>query len=235
MSSTFHVPRSTFQSLRLTPHASGQGFTLLEVLVASAILSLVLAALYGVFSQTLTSKRWAEERAGLARTARIVLFRISEDLQTTLTPSAGGDVRFLGKGRRSLRYPEDALSFTTLTRTSSTNRTPEGDLNTIEYALEPDPTDMTQKQLVRRVHLALAPARLAAEETTPLLPRVQGLRFRFFNGRDWQEEWRQDNTQEGLPQAVEATLYLADSRGEIAQFTTVVDLPLARKQRGALS
>src|SRR5712691_9102382 len=55
-----------------------RGFTLLEILVASAILSLVLAALYGVFSRTLASKRLAEERADRSRSARIVLLRMGK-------------------------------------------------------------------------------------------------------------------------------------------------------------
>src|SRR5262249_33269449 len=61
-----------------------KGFTLLEVLVASAILSIVLAILYGVFSRTLTSKQIAEEQSAQARAARIVLLRVGDDLQSSL-------------------------------------------------------------------------------------------------------------------------------------------------------
>src|SRR5262245_27152450 len=86
---TFYVLRFTHYALRivlypssLKPQASSlKGFTLLEVLIASSILSIVLTILYGVFSQTLTSKRIAEDRSALSRTARIVLLRIGEDLQ----------------------------------------------------------------------------------------------------------------------------------------------------------
>lgn len=216
------------------PTTSSSGFTLLEVLVASAILSLVLAAVYGVFSQTLSSKRFVEDRAERARAARIALLRIGEDLQSALPPTASY-LRFVGETRLSREYPEDTLSFTTLTRTASTNRVPEGDLNTIGYALEPDPTDITQKQLVRRVRFSLATESRSAEETAPLLPQVRGLRFRFFNGRNWQQDWKPENTQEGLPQALEATVYVADRRGEVAQFATVFTLPLASKKRGQCS
>lgn len=207
------------------------GFTLLEVLVASAILSLVLAALYGVFSQTLTSKRLTEERTQQARWARIALLRIGEDLQSALPPT-GREMQFLGETHSSREFPEDTLSFVTLTRTALTTRTPEGDLSEIAYALEPDPTDSTQKQLVRRVRFMLSSQRNVADEVAPLLPRVHGLRFRFFDGREWQEEWRQEQTRNQLPQAVETTVYVADSRKKIWPFSTVVTLPLTETKRG---
>src|SRR5215471_1300143 len=88
--------------LLATDHSSG--FTLLEVLVASAILSIVLAALYGVFSRTLASKRLAEEHAARARVARIVLMRIGEDLQSALPP-ATGNAFFQGETRVARNFP----------------------------------------------------------------------------------------------------------------------------------
>jgi type II secretion system protein J len=211
--------------------AGYSGFTLLEVLVASAILSLALAALYGVFSQTLLSKRLAEERAEQARTARIALLRIGEDLQSALPPT-GKETYFLGKTRLTQEFPEDTLSFVTLTRAALTARTPEGDLSEIAYGVEPDPSDITQKQLVRRVRFTLSPRNDAADEAAPLLFQVHGLRFRFFDGREWREEWRQEHPQNQLPRAVETTVYVADSQGKILPFSTVITLPLADTKRG---
>jgi general secretion pathway protein J len=207
-----------------------RGFTLLEVLVASAILSLVLAALYGVFSRTLTSKRLAEERAVRARTARIALLRIGEDLQSAFPPGSN-TARFVSRAHRATAFPEDTISFVSLTRVTLTSNNPEGDLCEIGYAVEPDPLVPTQRQLIRRVSSALAPDRNRADETVPLLLQVRGLRFRFFDGRSWQEEWGQEKTQNTLPQAVEVVLYLPGSREEVAQFSTVIDLPLANKRR----
>src|SRR5215470_709964 len=187
-----------------------QGFTLLEVLVASAILSIVLAALYGVFSRTLASKRLAEERAARARVARIVLMRIGEDLQSVLPPTTN-NAFFKGETRAARNFSDDALSFVTLTHTASSRLAPEGELSEIAYLLEPDPVHTNQKQLVRRVHFVLSPPGNATEEREPLLPDVQGLRFRFFDGRTWREDWRPEQEQNQLPQAVEAAVDLTDS------------------------
>ncbi len=219
------------QSSALEGLKGGGGFTLLEVLVASAILSLVLAALYGVFSRTLASKRLAEERADRSRSARIVLLRMGEDLQASF-PFTRGNARFSGETRRTNAFPEGALSFVSFAHTPVSSAGHESDLNEIGYALLPDPEAPGSYYLVRRVNLDPGITDLAADqrpekEAYPLLSRVRGLRFRFFDGHTWREEWGQDDTRDKLPRAVEATLYLPDSHEEVVEFSTIVDLPLA--------
>jgi len=224
--SAFRILHSAFCS---------RGFTLLEVLVASAILSLVLAALYSVFSRTLASKRLAEERTDRSRSARIVLLRMGEDLQASL-PFTRGNSRFSGETRRANAFPEGELSFVSFAHTPVSSAGRESDLNEVDYALLPDPELVGSYHLVRRVNLDPGVADPAADrslnrEEYPLLSRVRGLRFRFFDGRAWREEWGQDDTRDKLPRAVEATLYMQNSQEEVAEFSTVIDLPLATAGR----
>jgi len=213
-----------------------RGFTLLEVLVASAILSLVLAALYSVFSRTLASKRLAEERADRSRSARIVLLRMGEDLQASL-PVTRGNSRFSGETHQVKDFPAGVLSFVSFAPTPVSSAGRESDVNEIGYALLPDPELIGFYHLVRRVNLDPGVADSAADrspnrEEYPLLSRVRGLRFRFFDGRAWHEEWGQsDDTRDKLPRAVEATLYMQNSQEEVAEFSTVIDLPLATAVR----
>src|SRR5262249_34826775 len=212
-----------------------RGFTLLEVLVASAILSLVLAALYSVFSRTLASKRLAEGRADRCRSARIVLLRLGEVVQASL-PFTRGNSHFSGETRRAHAFPEGALSFVSFAHTLVSSAGRESDLNEVGYTLLPDPDMVGSYRLVRRVNLDPGVADPAADrspnrEEYPLLSRVRGLRLRFFDGRAWREEWGQDDTRDKLPQAVEATLYMQDSQEAVAEFSTVIDLPLATAGR----
>ena len=225
----------------LTTGYSSRGFTLLEVLVASSILSIVLAILYGVFSQTLTSKQIAEERVTLSRTARVVLLRMGEDLQASF-PFAPENARFVGSTHRTALFPQASLSFMSFANAQLTDTGREGDWSEIAYDLIPDPLSPTLWQLVRRVRLSSDAARGSFGEdreaqVLPLLSRVQGLRVRFFDGRTWVEEWGQDPTRGRIPQAVEVELALAsvekprDRRNESSEsttFSTLVDLPLAR-------
>lgn len=215
---------------------SSRGFTLLEVLVASSILSIVLAILYGVFSQTLTSKQIAEEHTALSRTARVVLLRIGEDLQASF-PFAPENARFIGGTRRTSAFPQASVSFMSFANVLLTSVGREGDWSEITYDLVPDPFAPMLWQLVRRVRLSAEPARSVSEgEVLPLLSQVQGLRFRFFDGRIWADEWGQGQTRGRIPQAVEVELILALSEKPDGRrheqslgvtFSTLVDLPLA--------
>ena len=64
--------------------------------------------------------------------------------------------------------------------------------------------------------------------------RVTGLSFRYYDEivRDWRDEW--DSTQQAtldrLPAAVEISIRVADKDGTENDFSTIVDLPLARGQ-----
>lgn len=224
----------------LTTDYCSRGFTLLEVLVASAILSIVFAILYGVFSQTLTSKRIAEERASRSRAARIVLLRIGEDLQASF-PFTQANTHFVGETRRTSNFPDASLSFMSFANVPLTDIGREADWCEIKYELVSDPMMPSFQQLVRWVRLSpqvtetdRAPGK--GGEALPLLSGVQGLRFRFFDGRTWYEQWGQENTRGQIPRAVEVELYLntrgkrdpgRDTLAEVARFSTIVDLPLA--------
>lgn len=228
--------RSDCASLKSqTSSLSVRGFTLLEVMVAGAILSLVLAALYGVFSRTLASKRLVEERLAQARSARAVLFRIGEDLQASF-PLSTEEGSFHGGTGRAGALPTSSLSFVSAAHPLLAKGT-EGDLYRIGYSLVPDPLVLDgfdHYQLVRSVQPEVYADQDAIGHVTALLP-VRGLRLRFFDGQTWREEWGAEKTRGKLPRAVEITLYLDDADEETAIFSTVVDLPLVGSRRSGAS
>lgn len=206
------------------PPYSARGFTLLEVMVAGAILSLILAILYGVFSRTLASKRSVEERAARVRAAHTVLLRISEDLQGSFPLHAEESLR--GETRQENGFPTAFLSVVSVAQMALTTQGSAGDLHRVEYRLVPDQAEPAHYQLVRSVRLDLRADQETADELVPLLSHVRGLRVRFFDGQRWLEEWGREPTRGRLPQAVEVTLYV-DGQTEVAAFSTTVGLPLA--------
>jgi hypothetical protein len=221
----------------------------------------MLAALYGVFSQTLTSKRIAEERLNRSRAARVVLLRLGEELQSSLalSPSNAG---FVGYTRYDELLPEARLSFVAALPTPLTAGAAVP--SEIHYWLSPDPNQARLFSLVRWGNPAIDAADplpssgsspfsvspTATRDAFALLHKVRGFRLRFFDGRQWREEWGQNEndenaeTQGRIPRAVEMLLYLDDGQasqtgqaGQVGQagqdgyegavlFSTVVDLPL---------
>ncbi|VAX17491.1 hypothetical protein MNBD_NITROSPINAE04-951 [hydrothermal vent metagenome] len=95
------------------------GFTLIEVLVASSILSIIAMMLFGSFNGVLAAGRGMDERAELMSASRFIIRKLTEDLlAASLLPNnseghftginSGGserqtdEIRFTGFGRRAL-------------------------------------------------------------------------------------------------------------------------------------
>ncbi|MFO1071223.1 MAG: type II secretion system protein [Geminicoccaceae bacterium] len=79
------------------PRVAAAGFTLLETLVALAILGIVLTAVYGVFGSGLRTAQRDEDRLLLALVARNLLARSALDLYpgtSTLSGDIGGGLRW---------------------------------------------------------------------------------------------------------------------------------------------
>jgi hypothetical protein len=66
--------------------------------------------------------------------------------------------------------------------------------------------------------------------STLILAGVTGLDFRFFDGRDWVQEWDSTDSRNFAPGpfGVEIALTVTNDQGESETFTTAVDLPFAR-------
>jgi prepilin-type N-terminal cleavage/methylation domain-containing protein len=243
-------------------HASG--FTLIEVLLAVAMVGIILTTVYGALSRTMFSKQIAEERAELYANGRDVVLRMAGEIETALTPPSGDRIYFRGSANGEV----PSLEFIAMNRGGyGLNRVRPGRV-LIAYTLDPLPNRRDVFALRREEHLFAALLAEAdgitseitdqeEEEENPApkaiatylldCPEVSGeidipgactpvagLTFRYFDDfvGEWREDW--DSTAEGmeqrLPAAVEISLFLLDERGAVRDFTTIVDLPLARGQ-----
>ena len=230
---------------------SRRGFTLLELLVATAILGIILLTVYGVLARALYAKNHSEERAELYAAGREAVLKIADELVGALAPTAGRGIGFIGASGND-RVPTDAVQFAMVIRRTfgvSQNR---GGRVLVSYSLDPVQDTPNLFALRRQEELLTEPAPDATDEdadaavadaapTPPaaiaahIIDQVAGLRFRYLDPQSgqWVDTW--DTTADvppnqppiGLPGAVEITLFLADNSGGIHDFGTIVDLPLA--------
>ncbi len=202
---------------------SSRGFTLLEVLIATAILGVVLLTVYGTVARTLAAANRAETRADINASGRTTVLKIADEIEGALPPSAGYAVAFIGK-KGTGSAPTDAVQFNAVIHRLAGVEQLTGGRAIISYSL--DPMEDVQGLYALRRHeelLALPgtvaseglglgddaaaaaetgdPAMQAAEEEMPavraiyLIDRVAGLRFYYWDpaSGDFVEEW--DTTQ----------------------------------------
>jgi general secretion pathway protein J len=226
-----------------------RGFTLLEIMVATAILGIVLVTVYGVLSRALYAKNHAEERADLYAAGREIVLKMADELEGALPPTAGRNIGFIGVAGNE-RAPTDAVQFDVVIRRVFSASQGRGGRALVSYSLDPLKDTPNLYALRRQEQLLTDPALegdTAAEEGAEqepaeptayaayLIDQVAGLRFRYLDPQtgEWLDSWDTTavtNGQQappGLPGAIEITLFLADNQGGVHDFGTIVDLPLA--------
>jgi prepilin-type N-terminal cleavage/methylation domain-containing protein len=113
-----------------------RGFTLLEILVATAILGIVLMSVYGAVARTLIAADRADTRADINASGRTTVLKMADEIEGALPPAAGFDVAFIGK-QGDGSAPTDALQFSAVIRRTAGFRQLAGGRAIIAYSLDP--------------------------------------------------------------------------------------------------
>jgi type II secretion system protein J len=189
------------------------GFTLLEVLIAVAIMAGIVTVIYTSFSTASRNVAQAEARRDAADLARTLLTKLTDDISNAYYNQSMKETFFYGKKSGT---QQDAPRFDTIALTTLTNwRKPnskETDLWEVGYRFEEAP-EKNGTVLIRKEKKEFgtdnAPLEGGIDYT--LTERIKSLRLRYYNGSTWTDDW--DNTSQRslqLPKAVEITLALDD-------------------------
>src|SRR5258707_251491 len=107
----------------MTKASKNLGLTLIELVISSALMTLILASAYLCLSSGLSSQKLIESRAEIAQSARVAMARLTADLRSACPLSK--DIAFLGMQRTLGDVQADNLDFATHNYTP--HRAGEGD------------------------------------------------------------------------------------------------------------
>jgi prepilin-type N-terminal cleavage/methylation domain-containing protein len=222
-----HLARPT----RLRP-----GFTLIEMMVAVAILGLVFVMLAGSFHAVATGKVQGEGHLAANQESRSVMMGLLSEIrgavQTAMTNPS--QVMLIGVGRMQNRMPLDSLSVSTLDPGHRRALEDFGTEDTIIYTTVPNPRHPGWYRLNRtQVSSLLTTANTpAADSSVELADNLLSLHFRYFDGNSWVESWNSSSLPPGrqLPQAITIDLVMAAPGGAPLDLSTMVTLPMAFPQ-----
>lgn len=191
-------------------------FTLLEMVISAALMSLVLVSAYLCLHAALASQKLIEPRVEVLQTARVAMALMAADLRCACPLSKDFDL--LGTHRMSGETETDNLDFATHNYTP--RRAREGDYCQESLFLDRDPSS-GQLSLWRRRNPRISTDPLSGGRREEIAKGVFGLRFEYSDGLDWYESWgdvegkgKQANSLRyranlsGMPEAVRITLWL---------------------------
>jgi type II secretion system protein J len=189
-------------------------FTLLELLVATAMTAVLAGSLYATLQSAFKARQSALAAVEQVRRAELALELIRADVESAVVPKdilAGafvGEDTTDGTGR-----PSDALVLHCVAD-GALNKEGTGDIRMVEFACEPDENG-EGLILLRRVSVHLLATRVEEPTEEVLCHDVRSFSLRYFDGLDWLDRWDSAMQDNALPLAVEVTLELLgeDGRG----------------------
>jgi general secretion pathway protein J len=200
-----------------------KGFTLLELLVALAVFSLVSVMAYAGLRTVLQSKQQTEQHAARLQQVQSAILLLERDLGQFVPRPVRDEYGDAEMPLRTADYGAIKLAFTRAGRANPTGL-PRSTLQRVAYGIEEEVLQRYSWPVLDR-----------AQDSTPyravLLDRVREFNLRYLDdAREWQSQWPPSGGQPGalepLPRALEVTLVLEDL-GEIRRLFPLFVEPLA--------
>lgn len=190
------------------------GFTLVEVVVALAILSVIGLLSWGAVNGALQARDYLESSDEVDRSARLALGRITRELSLAFLTSNTGAVAtyktvFIGKDSEG----GDQLWFSTMAHHRSIRDAREGDQAEVTLWTEPDPNgEGGEYALLHRESGRIDEEPDKQGVVLPLATGVARFDLRYLDGQtsEWRDEWDTTgpDTPNRLPRAVQIVLVL---------------------------
>ncbi|MBW2277585.1 MAG: prepilin-type N-terminal cleavage/methylation domain-containing protein, partial [Deltaproteobacteria bacterium] len=212
---------------------SARGLTLIEVLVAVAVMSMISMTIWAATSQTARTRDIVEESHDRLHQVRIAFDMISRDLSSAFLSlhrapvEPSHDTIFIGQDSGE----EDRIDFATFTHQRRYLDVNESDQAEVAYFIAEDPEDGKQLNLVRREAPLLDEEPLEGGQYLIVVEDVAGFDLQYFDFRmnEWQDEWdTTEMTDEAgiLPHQVRIRLVVYDRHGEERVYGSQVAIPM---------
>jgi prepilin-type N-terminal cleavage/methylation domain-containing protein len=178
------------------PHPANRGFTMVELLVALIVATMIMGVASGVFVTAFRSWERGSEVWETLQIARTTSDMIERHLRSAMAPSGDGRVIFYGE---DLSEGEDVLGHRLTFASAAPVRFPRDlpltDASEVEFELDPASGD----GLTMRIDSSPDDEPEAGGYRIELSPRVRDFKVLYHDGTDWVKQWDED----ALPVAVE--------------------------------
>lgn len=177
-------------------NGQGKGFTLLEVLIAIAIFSLISLSSFTIFDTVLTGDEKAKQRSARHNELQRAFLIIERDITQIARRSIrlNGEVplkHFIQTSEDNFLGDEQAIAFVRHGWTNPGLLLPRSDMQAVAYRVN--------NEILERLHFNFVDAVVGEEaKVRSLIHGVSTLVFEYYDGKKWQNTWPKEN----LPLAI---------------------------------
>lgn len=188
-----------------------RGFTLLELLIALALLTILSSAIYGTYFALMRGRESATAGMESRRELRVTLDMLRRELNSAWYNRSNKRLHFVVEDRDIFGKPASALDFTAITPPSHTSF-PASDMVTLRY----QPVEKEKKLLlgrkIRDVFMTDEPVRY------PQMEELEGFLVECYDGGKWVKSW-DTSINMGLPKSVRVTVRVREGEKTVDFFT----------------
>ncbi|MFT4979397.1 MAG: general secretion pathway protein J [Myxococcota bacterium] len=189
------------------------GFTLIEVIVALGIMVVIGTLAFSTLSSSIQLRDILEEDDALARSARVALGRLTQELSLAYLSENGNPNTFQTVFVGREEGGGAALWFASTSHRRTYKNSRESDLTEISMWLEDDPDDDTHSVLLHRESGVIDQEPDEGGTILPLARRVTRFQVFYLDNQtaEWMDEWDSGGVEASnrLPRAVQIVLGLA--------------------------
>jgi general secretion pathway protein J len=205
-----------------------RGFSIMEILVASALLGIMGTLMWSAFSNTLTAKERIEATTERMDEIRIAMTRMSQEISYAFISNhwARDERRTKTIFREGGSGSGDRLTFSAFAHQPMVENINESDQTVIAFWVDSDPENEGKNSLFRRFKRRVDADPETEENTVTevLCTDVAEVKFDYWNDAtgEWKEEWDTDgiDTPNVLPRRVRITLLTTDATGRELKLVT---------------
>lgn len=206
------------------------GFTLVEVLIAIAILAIVLSTVYESFMQTRKAIGKTEASIEELRGVRAAFTRMMQDINMAFLVQNNDNTLFVGTDDFSESYPNDSIDFTSYSNKFRNKDVKESDQIEVGYYMKRG--NEGSATLMKRIKKRIDENPGYGGDSYEISEYITGLNFRFLDQDGaWVDSW-DTRVNKAMPNAVEITIIVKDSSGNDISYKTIAEVPLGRKAGG---
>jgi general secretion pathway protein J len=213
--------------------AGQTGMTLIEIMVAVGVLSMISVTIWSATSQTSRTRTVVIDSHERLHQIRVAFDFLTRDLQSTFLSQHRApmepthDTIFIGEDHGS----EDRVDFASFSHQRRYFNAKESDQCEIGYFVEEDPDNPEQKNLIRREAPLLDPEPLEGGQYLVLIQDIAEFNLEYYDlpMEEWQDEW--DTTSATgevglLPHFIRIRIVSHNRRGEEVSFGTQIQVPM---------